>query len=121
MAAPNLVSPSTINGKTVGAALTTSSADILTNSAGSGKVLKVNAIYISNIDGTASAKVTVTFYDSSAVVSYKLASTIVVPADATLVVVDKDAYVYLEEGDKIAALASANGDLEIVISYEDIS
>ena len=121
MAAPNLVSPTTINGKTVGAALTTSSADILTNSAGSGKVLKVNAIYISNIDGTANAEVTVTYYDSSATTSYNLAKTVVVPADATLVVVDKDAYVYLEEGDKIAALASASGDLEIVISYEDIS
>jgi hypothetical protein len=37
------------------------------------------------------------------------------------VVVDKDAYIYLEEGDKIAALANASGDLEIVISYENIS
>jgi hypothetical protein len=119
MAAPNLVSPTTINGKTIGAPLTTSSADILT--AASDKVLKVNAIYVSNIDGTASAEVTVTFYDSSAAVSYNLAKTVVVPADATLVVVDKDAYIYLEEGDKIAALASANGDLELVISYEDIS
>ena len=119
MAAPNLVSPTTINGKTVGAALTTSSADILT--ASSNTVIKVNSIYVANIDGTASAEVTVTFYDSSAAVSYNLASTIAVPADATLVVVDKDAYVYLEEGDKIAAFANASGDLEIVISYEDIS
>jgi hypothetical protein len=121
MAAPNLVAPTTINGKTVGAALTTSSADILTNSSGSNKVLKVNSVYIANIDGTNAADVTVTVYDASAVVSYNLAKTISVPADATLVVIDKDAYVYLEEGDKIAALASANGDLEIVISYEDIS
>lgn len=121
MAAPNLVAPTTINGKTIGAALTTSSADILTNSSGSNSVLKVNSVYVANIDGTSSADVTVTVYDSSAAASYNLAKTIAVPADATLVVVDKDAYIYLEEGDKIAALASANSDLEIVISYEDIS
>jgi len=119
MAAPNLLSPTTINGKTVGAALTTSSADILT--ASSNTAIKVNSIYVANIDGSANAEVTVTFYDSSTTTSYNLAKTVVVPADATLVVVDKDAYVYLEEGDKIAALASASGDLEIVISYENIS
>ncbi len=119
MAAPNLVSPTTITGKTVGAALTTSSADILT--ASSNTAIKVNSIYVANIDGSANSEVTVTFYDSSTTTSYNLAKTVVVPADATLVVVDKDAYVYLEEGDKIAALASTSGDLEIVISYENIS
>lgn len=121
MAAPNIVNVSAIYGKSVGAALTTSSADILTNSAASGKVLKVNAVYVSNVDGTNNADVTVTWYDSSATATYKLANTITVPADATLVVVDKDAQLYLEEGDKISALASANSDLEITISYEDIS
>ncbi len=121
MAAPNIVNVSAIYGKTVGAALGTSSADILTNSPGSGKVFKINAIYISNIDGSGNAEATVTWYDASATTSYNLAKTVVVPADATLVVVDKDAQIYLEEGDKIAALAGSSGDLEIVISYEDIS
>jgi hypothetical protein len=121
--APNIVNVSAIYGKTVGAALGTSSADILTNSSGSGKVFKINAIYISNIDidGSGNAEATVTWYDASATTSYNLAKTVVVPADATLVVVDKDAQIYLEEGDKIAALAGTSGDLEIVISYEDIS
>lgn len=119
MAAPNLVSPTTINGKTFGAALTTSSVDFLT--AASNTVLKVNSVYVSNIDGTSNAEVTVTWYDSSATTTYNLAKTVVVPADATLVVVDKDAYIYLEEGDKISGLAGTAGDLEITISYEVIS
>lgn len=119
MAAPNIVNVATITGKTVGAALGTSSADIVTNAGGSGKVFKVNAIYVSNVDGVNNADVTVGFYDASVTTTFKLANTITVPADATLDVVSKA--IYLEEGDKITALASASGDLEIVVSYEEIS
>lgn len=119
MAAPNIVNVSTITGKTVGAALTTSSADIVTNTAASGKVFKINAIYVANVDGTNNADVTVAFYNADNTTSYKLANTITVPADATLDVLSKA--IYLEEGDKITALASAASDLEIVVSYEEIS
>lgn len=119
MASPNIVNVTSIYGKTVGAALGTSSADILTNSAASGKVFKVNAIYVANVDGTNNADATVGFYDASATATYKLASTITVPADATLDIISKS--IYLEEGDKITALASAASDLEIVVSYEEIS
>jgi len=119
MAAPNIVNVATITGKTVGAALTTSSADIVTNSAGSGKVFKINAIFVSNVDGTNSADVTVGFYNADNTTTYKLASTITVPSDSTIDVMSKS--IYLEEGDKITALASAANDLEIVVSYEEIS
>lgn len=121
MAAPNIVNVTAIYGRTVGAALTTSSADILTNTAASGKVFKINSIYVANVDGTNNADATVTWYDASGTATYKLANTITVPADATLVVMDKDAPIYLEEGDKISGLASVNGDLEIIISFEEIS
>ena len=119
MAAPNIVNVSNILGRTVGAALTTSSADILTNTTSSNKVFKVNAIYVANIDGANNADVTVGFFDASATATYKLAHTITVPADSTLDVLSKA--IYLEEGDKITALASANTRLEIVVSFEEIS
>jgi len=119
MAAPNIVNVATITGRTVGAALTTSSADIVTNSAGSGKVFKVNSILVANVDGAANADVTVGFYNADNTTTYKIAHTITVPADATLDVMSKA--IYLEEGDKITALASASGDLEIIVSYEEIS
>ena len=119
MAAPNIVNVAIITGKTVGSALTTSSADIVTNSAASGKVFKVNTILVSNVDGTNAADATVGFYDASATATYKLANTIEVPADSTLDLLAKA--IYLEEGDKITALASANSDLEIVVSFEEIS
>jgi len=119
MAAPNLVNVSSIYGKTMGAALdTTLTTDILTCAAD--KVLKINSIIVSNIDGTNSADVTVYFYDSTATARYQIASTVAVPADSTLVVIGKDSPIYLEESDQIEAGASAASDLAIIISYEEL-
>lgn len=119
MAAPNIVGVTSIYGKTMGAALsTTTTTDILTCAAD--KVLKINSIIISNVDGTNSASATVYFYDDSAATRYALAYTILVPADTTLVVLGKDAPIYLEESDQIEAGASATGDLQIIISYEEL-
>jgi len=119
MAAPNLVNVTSIYGKTVGAALgTTITTDILTCAAN--KLLKINSIIVSNVDGTNDASATVYFYDSSATARYALAYTITVPADTTLVVIGKDSPIYLEESDQIEAGASAASDLEIVISYEEL-
>lgn len=119
MAAPNIVNVATITGKTIGAALSTSSVDVLTNASSSSKVFKVNVILVSNVDGTNNADVTVGFYDASANTTYKLAHTVTVPADASFEILSKS--IYLEEGDKIVGSASANSDLEIVVSYEEIS
>ena len=120
MAAPNIVNVSSIYGKTVGAALGTSTGDILVNTAGSGKLLKLNSITVANIDGSSSADVTVYFYDLSATTPFHIAKAVTVPAQSTLVVLGKDAPIYLEEGDKIMGLASAAGDLEIIVSYEEL-
>ena len=119
MAAPNIVNVSSIYGKTMGAALgTTAGADIL--SGASDKLLKINSIIVANVDGSNGADVTVRFYDYTASTAYHLAKTVLVPADSTLVVLGKDAPIYLEENDRIQAHASATGDLEIIISYEEL-
>jgi hypothetical protein len=83
----------------------------------SGKVLKVNALYVSNVDGTSAADVNVDIFRSST--AYHIAKTVSVPADATLDVISKS--IYLEEGDALRLTASANSDLEAVCSYEEIS
>jgi len=119
MAAPNLATVSTITGKTVAAALTGTVADIVENTAASGKVFKVNSIYVANVDVTNDAAVTLSFYNADNTTSYKIANTINVPADSTLDLVSK--HIYLEEGDKITGLASVSGDLEIIVSYEELS
>ena len=117
MTAPNIVNVATITGKTAVQAVGTSATAIVTNSASSGKVLKVNALYVSNVDGTNNAEITVDLYRSST--AYHVAKTVVVPADATLDVLSKA--IYLEEGDSLRLTANAASDLEAVCSYEEIS
>jgi len=117
MAAPNIVNVATITGKTAVQAVGTSATAIVSNSGGSGKVFKVNALYVSNVDGTAAADITVDLFRSST--AYPIASTISVPADATLDIMSKA--IYLEEGDSLRCTASASGDLVAVCSYEEIS
>jgi hypothetical protein len=121
MANPNIVDVTSIYGKTVQADLdTTLTTEILLNSAASGKVFKINTILIANIDGTNAADASV-FITKSGGSPVAIASTISVPADATLNLIDKNSSFYLEEGDNIEAGASADNDLTITISYEEIS
>ena len=117
MTAPNIVNVATITGKTAVQAVGTSATAIVTNSASSSKVLKVNALYVSNVDGTNNAEITVDLYRSST--AYHVAKTITIPADATLDVLAKA--IYLEEGDALRLTASSASDLEAVCSYEEIS
>jgi hypothetical protein len=119
MANPNIVNVADIKGKTSVQSVTTSITAIVSNDVGSNKVLKINSLIVSNIDGTNTCDVTVDIFRSS--VSYKLASTITVPADASLVVISKDTSIYLEEGDALRCQASADDDLQAVCSYEEIS
>lgn len=118
MAAPNIVNVSSIFGKTAIQSVTTTATAIVSNSAGSNKVFKINSLIIANIDGTTPADITVDIFRSGA--ATKIASTVTVPADATLVVVSKDISFYLEEGDSLRLTASANGDLQAICGYEEI-
>ena len=121
MAAPNLVNVSTITAKSVQATLnTTLTTEILANASSSEKVFKVNNIIIANIDGSSAVDVSV-FITKSGGSPIAIASTISLPADATLVVIDKNTGIYLEEGDNIEAGASANSDATITINYEELS
>ena len=117
MAAPNIVNVATITGKTAVQAVGTSAAAIVTNSGSSNKVFKVNALYVSNIDGVNNADITVDLYRSST--AYHIAKTVSVPADSTLDILSKA--IYLEEGDALRLTANAASDLEAVCSYEEIS
>jgi hypothetical protein len=119
MAAPNVVGVTNIIGHTDVQSVNTSATAIVTNSGGSNTVFKINSLIVSNIDGTNDADITVDLFRSN--VSYRIASTITVPADATLIVISKDMGIYIEEGDTIRCQASANGDLQAVCSYEEIS
>ena len=124
MAAPNIVNVSTITGKSATIALTSTSATTLvSNAASSSKVFKINMIQVANVDGTNAADVTVDMHSAAAGggTAYSLVSTVSVPADASLVALDKGTSVYLEEDRSITATAGTANDLEVIVSYEEIS
>ena len=124
MAAPNIVNVSTIIGKSATVALSsTSQTTLVSNAASSGKVFKINMIQVANVDGTNACDVTVDIHSAAAGggTAYSLVSTISVPADASLVALDKNTATYLEEDRSITATAGTANDLEVIVSYEEIS
>ena len=124
MTAPNVVNVATITAKSAMVALSSTNATALvSNAASSGKVFKINMIQIANVDGTNACDVTVDVHsqDDGGGTAYSLVSTISVPADASLVVVDKGTALYLEEDRSITATAGTANDLEVIVSYEEIS
>ena len=126
MAQPNIVNVASIYGQSVGATLTTSFVAFITVTAE--YVVKVNSITVANIDGAAAAtcdiKLVKVDQDPIGITDYAindtiyLAKTVNVPADDILVVVDTP--FYMMAGDALSALASATGDLDILISFEAI-
>ena len=124
MAAPNIVGITTIVGVTTFLSLGTTSATVLvSNPASSGEVFKINSIIVANDDGASSADITVAIHDAAAGggTGYKIAHTVAVGADSTLVVLDKASSIYLEEDRSIVVTASAASDLDVICSYEEIS
>ena len=127
MAAPNIVSVSSIIGESQGFQLGTTTTTALITVA-SNKLVKINRISVANIDGTNAADVTVAVDKATRTsaatgssvsgATFKIASTVSVPADAVLVLLDTP--IYLEEGDVLEGGASAASDLTLFVSYEVI-
>ena len=124
MAAPNIVNVTTITGKSAVVDLTTTAATaVVSNAAASGKVFKINSLVVSNVDGTNAADITIALYSEDDIggTATQIVSTVSVPADASLIVIDKNTSIYLEEDRSIGATAGSASDLKVVVSYEEIS
>lgn len=131
MAAPNIVNVTTIYGKTT--YLTpggTTAVVLLPNASASGKVFKINQIVVANVDGTNAVDCTVSLYTNGGVAqgsapsggtAYALASTVSVPADASLIVLDKSTGLYLEEDRSIVVTSGTASKLTFTVSYEEIN
>lgn len=119
MSAPNIVGVSTITAKTNGLAVTTSATAIVSNASSSNKVVKVNTLIVGNITSS-TATITVDVYKNQASV-FRIADGISVPADSTIIVLDKASSIYLEENDSLRCTAGGNSTLEAIVSYEEIS
>ena len=123
MAAPNLIGATTINGKTTGVSLTTTSAtSVLNNAANSGKCLKINTLNVANPSANA-VVVTVAWYNAASLggTAFGIAGNVSVPGGATLNVIDKTSQYYLEENSSLGATAGTANTLIVTCSYEDIS
>jgi hypothetical protein len=124
MANPNIVNVAAIYGNTSTTALSTTSATaIVSNAASSGKVYKINSIVVANVDGTNAADITINLYSQDDIggTATAIASTISVPADATLIVTDKTTSFYLLEDKSIGAVAGTANDLVVTASWEEIN
>ena len=74
---------------------------------------------MANVDGASPAEITVTVTDGSNTVLSTLASTIVVPADASLEVIANK--LILKQSQKIRATAGTANDLEVTVSALEIT
>jgi hypothetical protein len=124
MANPNIVNVAAIYGNTSTTLLTSTSAtSIVSNAASSGKVFKINSLIAANVDGTSAVDITVNLYSAAALggTATAIASTISVPADATLIVTDKTTSFYLLENRSIGAIAGIANDIVITCSWEELN
>lgn len=131
MANPNILSATTVNGVTTYYTPSgTTAVVLLANAASSGHVYKVNNVVVSNVDGTNAVNATVSIYSNGSVAqgsapsggtAYQIISTVSVPANASLIAVDKTTSFYLQEGTSISITSGTANKLVFTVSYDDIS
>ena len=131
MANPNILAATGAYGTTTYLTPSATTAVVLlANPAASGEVFKINSIVAANVNGSASVATTVSVYTNGAVAqgsapsggtAYPLVSAVQVPANASLIVVDKTTQIYLQEGTSISVTSGTASGITYVISYEDMA
>ena len=130
MANPNIVNVTSILGTTTYyVPAGTAALVLIPNAAASGTVFKINQIVVANPTASA-ANATVAIYSNGAVAqgsapsggaAYPIVSAVSVPANASLIAVDKTTAVYLMEGNSITITSGTASALVFTISYEVIT
>ena len=128
MANPNIVDVATIRGGNGAWALTTGLQTVLLT-AGADVIVKINSLICTNIHATNAATVSVEIHGlgggaggatvNGPLATCRIASTMNVPADDSLVLIDKP--IYLMEADVLRGGASVGTVLELFASYEVIN
>jgi len=130
MSSPNIVNVTSIIGTTTYYTPTGTTAVVLVpNAASSGTVFKINQIVVANTTASA-ANATVAIYTNGAVAqgsapaggtANPVVSAVSVPANASLIAVDKTTAIYLMEGTSISITSGTASALTYTISYEVIT
>jgi hypothetical protein len=124
MANPNIATATSVLANNAQVSLTaTTATQLITNAASSGKVYLVDSIIVANVDGTNACDVTVTRFHSATNTgtAFPIASTITVPADASIIIVGKDNPINLTEDESIYVTASAANDLVVDANWKELS
>ena len=123
MANPNIVNVTSIYGVTTYLIPSTTSATTWTAlTPATNTVNKIDNIVAANVT-TATATITVAINSAAAGAgtNYRLAYQVSVPANASLVVVDKSTAFYLGEAQSIVVTSSTASAIELTASYEAIT
>ena len=108
----------------------TSAVVLLANTSTSNQVYKINQITAANVSGSAAVNTTVSIYTNGAVAqgsapssgsAFPIVSTVSVPQNASVVVVDKTSAIYLIEDRSITVTSRTASGITYSISYEVIS
>jgi hypothetical protein len=124
MANPNIATATTVLANNAQISLTaTTATQLITNAASSGKVFLIDSIIVANVDGTNACDVTVTRFQSATNTgtAFPIASTITVPADASIIIVGRDNPINLTENESIYVTASAANDLVVDANWKELS
>lgn len=129
MANPNIVGVTNIYGGTlVRTPSSTAAVSMLNNAASSGTIVKINSLVAANTSGSA-VNCTVSYYSNATTegsapsggTAYPICSTVSVPANASLVIIEKANGIYLLENACISVTSGTSNNLTFTVSYEVIS
>ena len=123
MANPNIVNVTSIYGVTSYLVPTGTTATTWTAlTPATGTVNKIDNIVAANVTGSA-ASITVSINSAAAGAgtNYRLVYQVVVPANASLIVVDKSTAFYLGEAQSIVVTSGTTNAIEMTASYEAIT
>src|SRR5277367_6394357 len=121
MAAPNMLALNSITGSSVQLNLAVNTeVQLLSNAAASSQLFKVNCLFVANVDGTNPFTITVKYYPVAALggTATVVASTINIPANSTINILDKDSHLYLPENTSLGVTASTGNKLNVTCTYE---
>ena len=127
MAAPNIVAVTTITPNTLSITPADTSRNALVAAPSTGTAFKINQIMVANIDGSAAYDATVELRLADGTTYRALGSTISVPADATLILLDKTTALYLldtsvtGQPSTLWATSGTASKLTFTVSYEAIT
>ena len=127
MAAPNILACTTATPHTVSITPADASRNALVTAPASGSAHKINQITVANIDGSAAYDATVELRLADGTTYRAIGSTISVPADATLIMLDKTTMLYLldtsvsGEASTLWATSGTASKLTFTVSYETIT